>query len=170
MKRKVPHATLITVLGVNDGKKVTLLDRRGRALCRDVSVTKLEGPIDYRLAQKRIWERVANWMRVNLYQRTKQRPENPWQARANNLATSFTLRSYDLSRPGARRHFETYPTTTWKAASKRMWEQGHNRYRRHTRSGWARWSSTVSNNHNKRKGGRYAKTQNVDKQDGARNG
>ena len=53
--------------------------------------------------------------------------------------------------------FESYPTTSWDDAAKRMWHQGHNRYRRHSRSGWVRWAHTVANNHNKRKGGCYAK-------------
>jgi hypothetical protein len=141
---------------VRNGKAV-LLDRQGNALAKGVPLHCVTGEFDKQLAERWMWFLAAQRLSWRYFAGHRGKVRNPWVKKANNLAASFRLRSYDLTRPRGRCRFEQYPTHTWKDAAKRMWHQGNNHYRLYTRSCWARWAHTVSSNHNKRVGGRYGK-------------
>jgi hypothetical protein len=139
----------------------TIVDRDGRVLARDIVLDRLR-PLENerKLLDAMQWITAARRMQQSLARRTNRRlaEKDPWKRKAENLAASFRRRSLDNVRPKDRGRFEQYRTTTWDEAVRRLWQQGHNRFRYFNRSGWNRWSYTVSNNHNKKSGGRYAKT------------
>lgn len=156
-KRSHPVVCEVKLLAVATDNGVTLLDRQGRAIGPTIKRPRLEGPIDWRCAQHCLWRVAAQRMAATISRHIASRRAVPWLRRADSLAKSFKLRGQDRCRPRARQKFERFPTTEWQSASKRMWQQGHSAQRYHGRSGWIRWASTVSNNHNKRKGGKYAR-------------
>lgn len=106
--------------------------------------------------QQWAWQLLAGRLEIRLQQAIRRWTRTPWEMKVQSLAQSFRYRALDLQRPRSRRRFEKYPTTNWPAAIQRLWWQGHNHNRYHSRGPWQRWVNTVANNHNKRKGGRYA--------------
>ena len=153
----------ITVTAIIHGQFATLIDRHGRPLRRNIDVSRLGRLVDDApLRERWAWRHAIARMKACVAGRAAASISgcrNPWQRKADNLAKSFYLRSVDHARPRGRCRFEKYSTTTWDAAVKRLVQQGYNRFRYLNRSGWHRWSCTVSNNHNKKMGGRYAKAQ-----------
>lgn len=136
-----------TVAALIEGNRVQLLDRFGRRIA-SVNRERL-GPLEQGVAVRMRWERTAKRLAI----RAKQHfcaPRNAWSARAASLAASFNLRRYERDPLGGRKRFEKYRTTEWKDASHRLRQQITNRCRVRTRSGWQRWSYTVSNNQAKR--------------------
>lgn len=148
----------ISVPVVRCGKWLILVDKHGHKL-RSVRADQLAYEPIAGLVEKWSWELQAKRMAFALARQIHEaRNLSSWQRKTDSLAKSFCLRSYDLTRPTGWCHFESYPTHTWPDACHRMREQCFNRVRLNQRTGWQRWAATVSNNHNKRKGGRYAKT------------
>ena len=144
------------LLAVVSGCGIILLDRHGRSIGKTIQPARLAGPIDRRSALPHLWKLAAARMTAVGQRQQSSRYPNLWLRRAESLAHSFNLRGRDHCRPRARQKFERYPTTDWRMAVKRLWQQGHNSFRHHSRTGWHRWAVTVANNHNKRNGGRYA--------------
>lgn len=149
----------VLVTAVVHNKRATLVDAQGRVICRNVELARLGKAADEASLQERWeWRHAAARMKACVTGRITRRTAhgNPWQRKADCLAKSFQRRSTDHVRPRGRCRFEQYNTTTWDEAAKRMLQQGYNRFRYLSRSGWHRWAYTVSNNHNKKMGGRYA--------------
>lgn len=156
-RRSNPVVCEVTLLAVATDRGMTLLDRQGRAIGCTIKQSRLEGPINRRSAEPCLWRSAAQRMVGTALRRVESQQSCPWFKRANSLAKSFKLRGLEHCRPRSRQRFESFPTTTWTNAANRMWQQGNSAQRYHGRSGWTRWASTVSNNHNKRKGGKYAR-------------
>jgi hypothetical protein len=156
--RTRPVVGEVKLLAVLNGQRVTLLDRTGKPVGGSLPVTRLEGPIDSATAECHLWRLAAARMAATCKRQMSLRRSDAWMRRADSLAHSFRIRGRDHRRPRTRQRFELYPTTTWPDAVHRMWQQGVSAARYHRLSGWRRWAYTVSNNHNKRKGGRYAAT------------
>lgn len=148
------------------GDFVILVDRRGRPLSTRQRLSELEGALDPSVPATWAWRLAARRMKSQFLSRCGNRQKSPWETKVSTLVASFRLRGrFRPAKARTRQRFERYATHTWEAASKRLWEQGHNRFRRHARGGWVRWAHTVSNNHNKKKGGRYANARYCDRQD-----
>jgi hypothetical protein len=142
------------------GSQVQIVDRHGRPLT-DMIERSLLGKLfrdDNPYETK--WRKtlVTQLCRIKPRKNAASVSQCEWLVKCKTLSASFRQRSQDIHRPKSRQRHEKYKTTTWEEAAKRLWEQGHNRMRNVTRSGWHRWSITVANNHNKRAGGRYART------------
>lgn len=145
--------------------RVQIVDRQGQRIGRSRSLIELVGPLDEVVGKRLRWEQATQRMVWRLASRATTRAKTPWQVRTDSLAASFRLRGRMRSTeadPTGRRHHEAYLTITWKDAVGRMWAQANNRFRRHARTGWAKWACTVSNNHNKRKDRRYEKASSCD--------
>lgn len=141
---------------VADGQ-ATVIDCHGRPLCRKWPLADLLGPLPLHIANQWRWCEAVRRMKARLDQRYQAASRTPWMTKAKSLAQAFKVRTrFRLPKPKGRQRFERYATTSWHSACERLAEQGYNRVRRHSRDGWIRWAHTVSNNHNKRKGGRYA--------------
>lgn len=156
----------LSVYAVLHGDVVILIDHLGRPISRRRRRSDFERDLAPSVPEVWAWRFAVRRMKSQFTVRCTRRQKPPWQAKADSLAVAFRIRA--RSRPikaRSRQRFERYATSTWKAASKRLWEQGHNCFRRHSRSGWVRWAHTVSNNHNKRQGGRYANARYRDRQD-----
>jgi hypothetical protein len=169
-KRSTPAArdvklVELRVVAISIGTSLTVLDRRGRRIC-NLKRDRLCRRADTRILHEWRWRSAAKTQISRLLSRCKSRACDPWTVKAQNLAASVRLRSFDLRRPRTRQRFEAYQTEDWDRAARRLWQQANNRRRVRERSGWARWSHTVSNNFNKRKGGRYAKAQDRHCEDG----
>jgi len=146
----------ITVLV--DGEKASLFDRNGKRLCSHaVALDRLQ-PTSPEVALRLPWKSIADVLarKANLNASYVQR-RTPWDKKINNLIGSFRLRSRDLRLPRNRRRFDRFPTRTWASAVARMVEQARNCHSYNSRSGWARWSHTVTKNQNRRVHARYAK-------------
>lgn len=126
-----------------------LVDRDGRVLARGVCLDRL-GPMTAEAAVAWAWHDSVRRMADCLNARLARDSADPWLRRAEGLAKSFALRGRGLPCRGGRRVFDRYATKTWPEAAKRLVEQGHNRLRVRSRSGWERWAYTVSNNEKKR--------------------
>lgn len=138
------------------GNRFLLIDARGNRLSKWLRFEEIATePDDGVLLQWR-WKFAIYRLQHQINGKRTRASQDPWQTKIATLKASFRFRSFDLHRPRTRGTFDRYPTSTWEAAIHRLWQQGHNHHRYHSRSGWTRWSSTVANNHNKRKGGRYA--------------
>ena len=128
--------------------RATLLDRNGRAICT-VRLGRLGiPPAD--AVEERLWKDWASRMVLKLFALLQRQPADPWQKKAQGLAVSFRLRRRQRSPKSQRKMLDNFRTTGWRDASTRMVLQACNRFRRHDRSGWNRWSHTVSSNQNKR--------------------
>ncbi len=146
----------ITVNAINRGNFFILIDRRGRRLSRAFRLSDVEGYVDPVVLDEWHWKSACSRIRFRLLSRSHSRKESPWKKRVSNLAASHRMRRrLPRTKPISRQRFERYSTKNWNDACRRLWQQGDNRARRHSRGGWVRWAHTVSNNHNKRKGGRY---------------
>lgn len=154
--RSEPIIQEVTVLAVVTGRGFTLLDRQGHMIGATLRATCLNGPIEPRMAEPHLWRLATARMAATSKRYNASRRENAWLRRADSLAKSFQIRGRDRSCPHSRQRFERYSTSDWPQAVSRMYMQGINAARYHSRSGWQRWANTVANNHNKRKGGRYA--------------
>ena len=151
---------MIQALAQVQGSRVRIIDRNGKALSRWFPREVLESQPIAELEQQLRWQEATRKQAQRMASRNASTLTS-WKARTKSLEVSFRLRrrSRDFDpKPRARQLFECYRTSNWDAAAKRMWHQAHNRFRRHASTGWARWSCTVANNHNKKKGGRYGKT------------
>lgn len=152
---KTPHIQMLAVAAIVDGQRATLLDRNGRTICMSVALSRV-GPVnEEQILATYAWDTAAIRMAGALLARRKRNEADPWQRKADSLAKSFRLRSFDRAARGGRTRFEKYSTTTWPEAAKRLWQQAHNRVRRHDRGGWIRWAHTASGNGNKRADARY---------------
>ncbi len=167
--RSVKHPIQIRRVTVNAivlGSKVVLVDRHGSQLCRQRQLADLVGRLPASVRRAWQWRVATTRMKSRLATRCGNRDLTPWERRLQSLAASFRLRGrFPLFATRGRKRFECYSTHTWDDASRRLWQQGHNRIRRHSRAGWVRWAHTVANNHNKRKGGRYASQSYCHRQD-----
>ena len=137
---------------------VQLVDRNGIVLTEPIERSRLG-----RLPRQED-PRTTRWSRVFKKQLTRMRSRwraaqqcDPWEIKYKSLAASHRYRGMEINRPKSRRRFEVYNTRSWESAFRRLWQQGNNRFRHVSRTEWDRWYVTVANNHNKRKGGRYAK-------------
>ena len=150
----------LVVAATISGNQVQLVDRFGRVLTDKIDRTLLGRLVKDDNTSE------SKWLRKLRKQLHRIRPRtNPassyrrgWLTKCNSLSASFRRRSFDIQRPTTRQRHENYLTHTWESAVSRLWQQGNNRKRHVTRSGWHRWSVTVANNHNKRIGGRYARS------------
>ncbi len=148
----------LLVCAIKDGERVQLIDCQGQTLTGMIDRKRL-GRLSKRSPAESAWLQAVRRQIGRLNTRFKSNAnECPWFRKCKSLAASFRLRGLDLGRPKSRRRFDCYLTKTWEDASVRLWRQGNNRHRRIQRTGWDRWATTVANNHNKRKGGRYAKS------------
>lgn len=146
--REVAHrVTLVAVVSLRDG--LALVDRDGHMLARGVRQDRL-GPMTAEAIFNWTWRDVVARMAKSVNARASSRRVDAWQRRADSLSKSFSLRGRDLEYRGGRRAFDRYRTTTWSEAANRLVEQGRNRLRVCSRSGWERWAYTVSNNQKKR--------------------
>lgn len=148
----------ILVTAVIEGQRATFIDRSGQPLCRSIELSRLgrladDEPVRERLAWRHAVDRMKTCVCARAYQ---YRNRSSWRTKADSLARSFNRRSRDHIRPRGRCRFEKYATTSWTLAIQRLWQQGNNRFRYVSRSGWHRWAYTIANNHNKKMGGRYA--------------
>lgn len=147
----------ITVPAIVVGNRAFLIDSKGRQICRSRLLTSFEGIADESVVVSWRWRLAVQRMKHRAQSHCGEQDRDPWAAKVKSLETSLRLRrTFATSRPRRRQRFEHYLTHEWPDAVHRMLEQGRNRSRRHSRDGWVRWAHTVSNNHNKRKGGRYA--------------
>jgi len=143
------------------GEKAVLIDCDGRQLGANAIPLRRLQPAGSRGVARILWtdtaaslSQQANAKASHAHKRTA------WDRKINNLAGSYRLRSRDISLPRGRRRSQEYPTTDWPGAVDRMVEQAHNCYRYNSRSGWVRWSYTVTKNENRRACARYAKDRN----------
>lgn len=149
----------LIVAATKVGDQVQLIDRQGRALTGMIDRKLLGKLVREEDASKLLWQRMVRKHLGRIKPRfAPSSPRGQWVRKCNSLAASFLRRSGDMQRPKSRQRHEEYSTKTWKSAAHRLWHQGNNRKRHVTRSGWHRWSITVANNHNKRTGGRYARS------------
>lgn len=157
-KRKA-ELTTIEVAALVQGDRVLLLDRSGKRIGCSVLADRI-GRLDDNVAAKLLWQKAAERMLAAYWEESFRRNLSGWGKKAASLAASCRLRLLDQQRPRNRTSVvqTTYATTTWQKAAQRMWHQANNRFRLHARSGWRRWASSVANNSNKRKGGRYAQS------------
>ncbi len=159
MKNKVPDFTIQTVPvnAVMRGGHVYLIDRNGRRISSSHLLSNIVGEVSESVITKLSWDYAVRRMLSRCAGRRTAAKMSDWDRKAETLSRSFLMRRrFGAFKAKGRQRFERYKTSDWETACKRVWQQGHNRYRRHSRSGWVRWAHTVSNNHNKRKGGRYA--------------
>jgi hypothetical protein len=155
----------VSVNAVVQDESAILIDRHGRQLSSRKRLSDLEGVLDPSVITRWEWLLTSQRMKNCLSTRSSGRMKTPWEKRTHSLAKSFRLRVYfPPTETRRKQRFERYSTQTWRDACRRLWEQGHNRLRRHSRGGWVRWAHTVSNNHNKKKGGRYARARYCDRQ------
>ncbi len=151
---------LLTIPALIRGDIAILLDNKGNAIRHGVSLSRITGSLDPAVEDRWRWKVAASRLGGKCFrQMLSKRESDPWVRKADSLEKSFYLRSFDQVNPTGKCRFEKYRTHTWEEAATRLWHQGNNRARRHSRSGWIRWAHTVSSNHNKRKGGRYGKAQ-----------
>lgn len=157
MNRKPLRVRTVSVNAIEHGNRIILVDRHGRSLGGRKYLADIEGALNSKSIQSWQWKIATQRMKGRLSSRCDNQDQTPWQRRTKSLATSWRLRrTFATPRARRRQRFQAYSTQSWEEALRRLWGQGHNRMRRHSRDGWVRWSHTVSNNHNKRKGGRYA--------------
>lgn len=161
-----PTVRTVTVHALDLGDRCVLLDRHGNRLSRPLRLSEIEGPPNPESLLAICWRSAVQRLKARLQKRCEVRQRDPWGKKTASLAASLRLRArFPAAKPVTRLRFECYSTKTWDDACPRLWEQANNRYRLHCRDGWVRWSHTVSNNHNKRKGGRYAQARYCDRQD-----
>lgn len=157
----VTQQTTVKVNALLRGDQIRLINRRGDPISKWLSTDTTVGNLFRGVNEFLKWKTALTRVASNLNGRARARSQTPWQRKVDVLAKSFHLRGMSLpsdSKPTQRQLHEPYSTFCWKSAVKRLWTQANNRYRRHARSGWDRWSTTVANNHNKRKGGRYSRS------------
>lgn len=151
-----PRIQMVEIAAIVTGGDACLMDCKGGVIRRRIPVNRL-GPIDAEASNTLLWqETLRHTLNRHAAKWTRRERRDPWLRKAASLATSFRLRVKNRRARGGRKRFDRYATRTWHAASQRMVEQGYNRHRRQDRSGWTRWSHTVSGNHNKRYEQRYA--------------
>jgi len=163
-----PIRTKLEVIQVHvivKGDRVRVMDRDGRVSGRWYVREQLEGSLASGVEVQLRWEEATQRLARRAASWVSSAAKSSWEAKSESLAKSFRLRALDKTRPRGRCRFESYSTKTWEEATLRLWHQANNRARRHDRNGWVLWSHTVSNNHNKRKGGRYARSQNCHRKD-----
>jgi len=155
MGGSVQHRIItLAVVAVIDGDKVTLLDRKGRVLRDGIALSEVQ-VADRGAVECYLWRRWAAAADRGNSRNREEKLADPWTRKAVTLSASFRLRRHAPPPQSNRRRFQEYPTKTWPEAATRMWMQGHNRWRRHDRSGWVSWSHSVSSNQNKRAEARY---------------
>lgn len=143
-----PEVTALSITAIVVGGKATLLDRHGRRLC-GVKLDRLGVP-DPAVIRGRLWADWAKLAMVRAFGASQKSSRDPWRRKAENMAASFRLRRRQKPYLGGMRRLDNFSSPTWHSAALRMVQQAHNRLRRFERSGWVRWSHTVSNNQNKR--------------------
>lgn len=141
------RVVVVSVVTLRGGP--ALVDRDGRVLARGVCLDRL-GSMTADAAVAWVWHDSVHRMAGALHARVARGSADPWHRRAAGLSKSFALRGRVAPYRGGRRVFDRYTTRTWLDASKRLAEQGLNRLRVRSRSGWERWAYTVSNNQKKR--------------------
>lgn len=147
----------ITVHAIEIGGMLVLVDRHGERISRAIEWKEIIGGRSEKILAKWQWNAVAKRMAASSQRHHQSHTNCPWARKADSLASSFRIRRRFRSPPVRRRQrFESYTTSSWSDACKRLSMQGTNRSRRHRWNGWVRWSHTVANNHNKKKGGRYS--------------
>jgi hypothetical protein len=147
----------LTVNAIECAGQVFLIDRLGRKISRSLDPAQIEGQLQRDTLVRLQWAASVRRMQAKLKTRLSRRQLDVWMQKASSLAASFRLRRrFCRPKPVSRQRFERYLTDTWSDACTRLVMQGINRNRRHSRSGWVRWSHTVANNHNKKRGGRYS--------------
>ena len=155
----------LTVNAIVLRDSVVLVDPCGRPLSKRKRLTEIEGILDPSAVVDWEWRESVRRMKYSL-STSNECLKTPWQKKTESLAQSLRIRArLPRAKARSRRRFERYSTRTWSDACKRLWTQGNNRFRRHSRNGWARWTHTVSNNHNRKKGGRYAHARYCDRQE-----
>lgn len=144
-----------------DGEKAVLVDGSGRQLGTEAFALRRLHPAGASGVARCLWKHTAGSLAQKAhFKASHAHRRTAWDRKINNLVGSFRLRSRDITLPRGRRRFEEYPTTDWPAAVRRMVVQAHNGYRYNSRSGWVRWSYTVTKNENRRAHARHAKDRN----------
>jgi len=149
----------LKITAVTDGSRAFLCDSRGRRLNSQAFALERLRPADPETVRTLPWRHVADLIvtRENLKACYVQK-RTSWDKKINNIIGSFRLRSRDLHLPRSRRrHFERFATTRWSSAAARMVVQARNCHLYNSRSGWVRWSYTVTKNQNRRVHARYEK-------------
>jgi len=140
--------TALSITAIVIGGIATLLDRHGRRIC-GVRLDRIGAP-EPAAIESRIWNSWAKLATTLGFWASQKDSRDPWCRKAENLAVSFRLRLRQKPHLGGMRRLDNFSTPTWHEAASRMVAQAHNRLLRFDRSGWIRWSHTVSNNQNKR--------------------
>lgn len=147
----------ITVYAIEIGGLLVLVDRNGERISRAIQRNEIIGGRSEEILAKWQWAAVVKTMAASSQRCHQSHTNCPWARKADSLASSCRNRRRFRSPPlRGRQRFESYSTSTWRDACKRLSMQGANRVRRHRWNGWVRWSHTVANNHNKKRGGRYS--------------
>lgn len=156
--KKMPPMINVTVNALVIGDKILLIDRHGRRIGTRRKKSDVIGFVDADAVLKLQWKYAAHWAAMIFWNRNKRRNEDDWTRKTNSMAASCRVRGYfSQPEPTGKTRLSSYPTTRWDLASSRLWQQIHNRIKKHNRSGWQRWAETTANNHNKKKGNRYEK-------------
>lgn len=154
----------VSVPAIIYANHLIVVDQRGRKLSQAIPFQQVIDDPDPCVLRRWLWWATVQRLQ-NTWKRQMERSQmNPWQKKAEILATSFRLRGYDVVRPHGRQRFEKYATTSWPEAACRLGHQISNRCRWRRRTGWERYAHSAANNHNKRKGGRYARNRYRDRE------
>lgn len=156
--------TRVSVPALVFGDRLVLVDATGNRLSKWIDADRVAVDPDPEIVSQWEWNRALTRLKAQLAGHLERQARNPWQVKCATLAKSFSLRARDLHRPRGRCRFERYSTTTWGDAAHRLSQQAQNRARYGRRPPWVRWAQCVANNHNKRKGGRYAQARYRDEQ------
>ncbi len=155
--RSYREVQVVQVAVMVHGDTVQLLDLDGRTITKRIRSERIATELSEEFGIRLQWVSTAARIIGTMDARKHRKNSTPWQRKARSLCVSAVLRAKDITRVRSRSFFSgKYPTSTWEAAATRMAEQGLSAARYHSRTGWARWSQSVANNSNKRKGGRYA--------------
>ncbi len=149
----------VIVNAIDLGNAIVLVDRHGRRLSSEKPLSEIEGTLSSASLQQWKWRMAVQRMMSRILARTGKREQSAWEKRTSSLAASLRLRRrFKPTKANKRQRFERFKTRTWRDACIRLWQQGDSRARRYSRNGWTKWAHTVSNNHNRRKGGKYGPT------------
>lgn len=151
--------TSLTITAIQRGSEVRLVDSCGTFITQWLPPGHLTAIWSSKALDHQRWLHCVQRILEQTERHERRCAMSPWQLRTASMSASFRLRGQFPNRRKqrvARGWLEPFSTTTWEAAIPRLYEQMHNSRRKHLRSSWERWFITVSNNHNKRKGGRYA--------------
>jgi len=142
------YVTELTIPALVRKGRARLLDRDGRAICT-IRLARLGIPPASAIEELR-WKNWAKQKTLQFFWSSHKPLLDPWQKRAYSLVVSFRLRRRGCPPRSQRKLLDNFVTINWHDASIRMTQQAWNRLRRYDRSGWDRWSHTMSCNQNRR--------------------